>query len=71
MKVRIFVGASRAYACIETETRNMDIQLASGKSAEKSLREYAAEERARALKILQRAEVAEAAANHLENNKEQ
>lgn len=68
MQVRIFCGAS-AYAMIQESGRQMDIKLSPGKGAPQSLREYAAAERARALRILAMAETAERAADCLESQK--
>lgn len=66
MKVRIFVGAC-AYAMIEDSGARIDIKLAPGRGAPQSLREYAAEERQRAARILALADTAERAAHHLES----
>lgn len=68
MKVKILVGAQAAYACIETSNRTLDIRLASGKSAAKSLREYAKEEQERAAAILGRAALALQAAEVLDSS---
>ena len=68
MDVRIFCGAA-AYACISENGRKTDIRLSPGIGAPQSLREYAAAERARALRILAMAETAERAADCLESQK--
>ncbi|MCX7173902.1 MAG: hypothetical protein NT159_08245 [Proteobacteria bacterium] len=61
MKVRIFVGA-RAYACISTDTKSLDVQLSAGKPAAASLRESAKDMREEAARFLERAALIEAAA---------
>lgn len=67
MKVRIIVG-QYAYACIEHESgAKTDIRLEPGRSASQSLREYAAEQHARATRILDMVDLANAAAEHLES----
>ena len=66
MKVRIIVG-QYAYACIEHEGQKTDIRLEPGRSASQSLREYAAEQHARATRILDMVDLANAAAEHLES----
>ena len=63
--VRILVGAN-AYACIEQNGRKTDILLAPGRSAPQALREYAADQRERAERILSMVAVAETAAAELE-----
>jgi len=67
MKITMLVGA-HAYACIDENGRKTDILLSPGKSAQQSLREYAESERARALRILSMAEIAERAADHIDSN---
>lgn len=69
MKVRILVGAQAAYACIETESVSMDIRLEAGRSAEKSLREFADEQMAKAQRLLRNATLALEAAQQLEGQK--
>lgn len=66
MKVTTFVGAEAAYACIRAPEVSMDIRLEAGRSAATSLREWAAEKRAAAHRMLERADMAEAAADYLE-----
>lgn len=66
MNVRLFIGAN-AYACIEENGRKTDILLSPGKGAIASLREYAESERARALRILAMAAIADRAADCLES----
>jgi hypothetical protein len=69
--VRIFVGAEHAYACAEfTNGGSCDIQLRAGKSAPQSLRESAAETRARADHLRRFAKRQYAMADWLESNKE-
>jgi hypothetical protein len=68
MNVRIFIGAA-AYACIEESGRKTDILLSPGKGPIASLREYAESERARALRILEMAALADRAADCLEKEK--
>lgn len=66
MKVKVIVGAQAAYACIETSTTSMDVRLSSGKSAIKSLREFAAEQQEKAAACTRRAALAREAAFTLE-----
>ena len=66
MNVRIFCGAA-AYAMIEHEGGRTDIRLSPGKGAPASLREYAAEQRAKAARIVALADLAEQAADCLES----
>lgn len=61
MKVRIFVGAQAAYACITDGTRSLDVRLSPGKPAGASLRESAKEMREQAARLLERAALIEAA----------
>lgn len=65
MDVRIFCGAN-AYACISDNGRQTDIRLSPGKSAQASLREYAAQEQERAARIMEMADRARRAAIILE-----
>lgn len=65
MNVSFLIGAN-AYACIEHNGRKTDIRLSPGKGAAQSLREYAADERKRAARILETAAIAERAAMHVE-----
>lgn len=70
MKVRLIIGAN-AYAVIEQSSgRRTDIRLSPGKSAQASLREYAIEQRDRAARILNMANLAEDAARLLERERE-
>lgn len=66
MKVKLLIG-QYAYACIEHEGQKTDIRLFPGKSPQASLREYAAEQHARATRILEMVDLANAAAEHLES----
>lgn len=63
--VRVMVGASHAYACISEPGRSLDVRLEPGRSAAASLAEIAHEERAKAAKLLQRADILERAARAL------
>lgn len=66
MKVRVIVGAQAAYACITYDNGGaMDVQLEPGRSARQSLQETAEEMRARAAKMIRRAELIETAAELL------
>lgn len=62
MKVRTLVGAQQAYACIELAGRSSDFALMPGRSASNSLRESAKENREKALRLLNTADLMEAAA---------
>ena len=66
MKVRTIIGAQAAYACITTESVSMDIRLEPGRSAAKSLREWAEEQRNKADRLARNAQLAIAAAKQLE-----
>ena len=66
MKVTTLVGAEAAYACIRAPEVSIDIRLEAGRSAANSLRDWAAEKRAKAQWMLERADLAEAAADYLE-----
>ena len=66
MKVRTIIGAQAAYACITTESISMDIRLEPGRSAAKSLREWAEEQKAKAARLARNAELALQAAEQLE-----
>lgn len=66
MKVRTIIGAEAAYACITTESISMDIRLEPGRSASKSLREWAEEQKAKAARLERNAELALQAAKQLE-----
>jgi hypothetical protein len=65
-QVRIFIGASAAYAAIKGQDFSMDVRLTGGRSAAASLRESAAELRARAADFARRADRIESAAIILE-----
>lgn len=67
MKVRTFVGAQAAYACITTDTTSLDVQLAPGRSAPVALREWAAEQQERAARLTRQAALARQAAAILED----
>jgi hypothetical protein len=62
LKARVVVGASHAYACINTPTSSMDVQLMGGMPASKSLQFSAAGLREKAQAYLARADVMDAAA---------
>lgn len=66
MKVRTIIGAQAAYACITTESISMDIRLEPGRSAAKSLREWADEQKAKADRLDRMADLARQAAKQLE-----
>lgn len=66
MKVRTLIGAQAAYACITTESVSMDIRLEPGRSAAKSLREWADEQLAKAERLSRNAQLAIEAAKQLE-----
>lgn len=61
MNVRILIGAQHAYACIKTDNTSLDVLLSPGRSPAKSLLETAAEMREKAAKLIERAELIEAA----------
>ncbi len=63
IRVRILVGASAAYACIESGTRSLDVRLAPGKSAAAAMLEAAAEMTEKAERMLKRARLIESASN--------
>ena len=67
MQVTLMIGAN-AYACIADGARRVDILLEAGKSAPASLRNYAAERRERALRLIAMADIAERAAEHIDVN---
>lgn len=66
MTVRVLVGAS-AYAVVNTPQVHTDILLAPGKSASASLRETAADWRAKAHRYASMAKIAAQAADVLES----
>ena len=51
MKVRLLCGGQYAYACIKWDKGAMDVRLEPGRSAGASLRETAAEMRAKAERL--------------------
>jgi hypothetical protein len=67
MRVHTIIGAEAAYACIRTAGVSLDIRLEPGHSAAQSLRAWAAEKRAKAEWLLDRADMAEAAADQLDD----
>jgi len=67
MKVRVIIGAQAAYACITTESISLDIRLESGRSAQRSLQEFAQEQTDKALRLIRQAQLANEAAAILEN----
>ena len=67
--VRVLCAVQHAYACIVTDKRNLDVQLAHGKSAEASLLEVAADLEEKALSQLRRARVIRDAAKALSAQK--
>ena len=66
MKVRSFIGAEAAYACIDTPTVRLDVRLSPGRSTPQSLRESAKEWEAQAAQLLSRAVLAREAADYLD-----
>lgn len=67
-QVKLIIGAN-AYACVTECGVKFDIRLTPGRLAATSLREYAAEQKARADCLIESAERAERAAAWLEQNK--
>lgn len=67
MKVRTFVGAQAAYACITTDTTSLDIQLEPRRSASVALREWAANQQEKAARLTRQAALARRAADILED----
>jgi hypothetical protein len=67
INVRFMIGA-HAYACVKDNIGQIDFLLSPGRSAQKSLRAHAADERKRAARIIRNAERAEMAADWLDNN---
>lgn len=65
MIVKVRLGFQSAYACIKTDTTNLDVRLSPGKSAKASLGETVKEMREKAESILKRADLIEAAAQQL------
>lgn len=66
MEVKIIIGAANAYACITTPSTSLDIKLESGRSAQKSLREFANDQVERANRLTRMADLAVQAAALLE-----
>lgn len=66
MKVHTLIGAQAAYACIKTPSCSLDVRLEPGRSAAQSLREWAAEQKAKAERLNRQAELAIVAAWELE-----
>lgn len=60
MKITYQIGAN-AYVCIEHAGRKTDILFSPSEGAAKSLREYAADQRARAARMVEMANLAEIA----------
>jgi len=69
MKVRTFIGAQAAYACITTDNLSLDIRLYPGKSAAEALREWAMDQQVAASRLTRHAALAREAASILENQK--
>jgi transposase-like protein len=61
--VKVIVGAQYAYACIKTDRTTLDVQLAAGRSAAQAMREFAAEQREKAQRLLRQADLVDAAAD--------
>lgn len=70
MRVRTLIGAEGAYACIQSLCTDIDVRLEPGRPAAQSLRETAAEWRAQAAKLQQRAGLVEEAACVLEETEQ-
>jgi len=68
LQVRVIVGASHAYACINGNRFSLDVQLNGGQSASSSLRQSAEELRKKAEENILRAERMEAAAKILDKD---
>lgn len=64
--VRLLIGAN-AYACVTHDAGQTDIKLSAGKSAQASLREYAAECLSRANRETEKANLATLAADFLDS----
>jgi hypothetical protein len=67
MQVTTIVGAQAAYACIKTSDVSLDVRLEPGKSAQASLRQWAAEQVTTAERLRRNASLALAAAMQLEH----
>lgn len=65
MKVKLICGGQYAYACIQWEKGVMDVRLEPGRSAGASMRETAAEMRAKAEKLKRDADLIDAASMFL------
>lgn len=66
MEVRILIGAEASYACIKLSDMNMDIRLEPGRSAQQSLRDWADDQRKKALRMERNAMLAALAAQQLD-----
>lgn len=66
LRVRVFVGAQAAYACISTPNTSLDVQLLGAMGAPQSLRRQAQELREKAEQYQARAYLIEQAALALE-----
>lgn len=66
MKVKVIIGAQAAYACIDTESKSLDIRLEPGRSAAQSLREWAEEQKRQADRLDRNPAIALQAAKMLE-----
>lgn len=61
LTVRVIVGASGAYACIEEGAHTMDVRLAPGRGTAQAMREAAEELRKRGEAMIRRADFIERA----------
>ena len=68
MRVKTIIGASAAYACINTNGISLDIRLEPGRSAAQSLRETAEEWRKEAARLQRNAMLATEAAYQLDED---
>lgn len=68
MKTNVLIGA-RAYACIVTDTRSMDLLCEPGKSVQKSLENHVLTMRKKAAKLLSDADFIESAMPHFADYK--
>lgn len=66
MKVKLNIGATGAYACISTPSKNLDVLLAPGRSAHQALREWAQEQDDKAQRLAASADLARQAADLFE-----
>lgn len=69
IKVRVMIGAESAYACIKLPNKSTDVLLSRGCSPEHSLKESAQEAREKAARLLEQADVMDAAAEKLAGEK--